>query len=365
MSIIEFGIMCIAFILPCALVVINNKKALTFTEKKSRASIVTPVRALVIIVFWISFFNFTRLVVIGEFQLNELIINNEADAVEFSNSRSNFATLNTGQFYDSGYTISKTSSRGLGLFFGSFYAEIPIGTENQGETYHVFFIELDSKLALYLEREEQSSWRFNSWLSVQKADTSLQTYCYTSLARKLAADLDVDEEHFYELLLPVALQPTTSANARIRAVYTGVICLLLVIICAFLTFVLPKLARFKMHSKFGKQISRREELSIIEKKINAQVKTPVFKNDFIFITQDYIIGNSKYVKSGFWYIDQLVLVEIEEDVVFDDGDVRYTVSLFTNDDEFIFQTFDIDSIEDIQARVYERNGDTPGGGFFF
>jgi len=322
--------------------------AFTEVEKRIITFIKAPVRIIIGFFFVPSLLCFAILVINGSFQTTEFHVNNDADAVRFSNSRSNFATIHSGQLYDSGYILTSKTSLGSGFFAGGMYFETPAtgNDSSKTETEDVFYIEFDSHAVVYVVHEREPLPRDGEKLYVRKADKSLQDYYDDILVRILASDIGVDEEAFREIVLPVVLQPATGINERERLANIGIVSIAIFVTCAFICLVIPKLPFIKRRSRFGKLISKREDFSIIERKINEQIKNPVFKDDKITITQDYIIGNSKSVKGGFWYLDQLVAADIEEHKVFDDGDIQYSVSLHTDDDEvFSFLTLEIEAIE--------------------
>jgi len=217
--------------------------------------------------------------------------------------------------------------------------------------YNLYIIEFGEMAALFMVRDGRVLPVINAnGLYVEKSEDHIQEYSDQTLIGIIADDLGMDEEYLRSFLLPMVMQPTDTNNIYKRSAVIGTICVSLALICAFLSFALPRMSRFKKNSKLGKQISRCEDFELVELKIKEQMKNPVFCNDFIAVTKDYIIGESGEVNRnevGFWYTNQLTDVEIEEDSVYDDGETRYRVTLYTDDEWFRFLTFEIDAFDDI------------------
>jgi len=324
--------------------------ALTNVEKRIVKLIKLPFKIIAGVAFILPLCIFSFLVIYEDFQLNEFHVNNDSEFVDFANSRRKFATLHTDQFFDLGISLTSTTTQITGFFFGGAYVEVPGSTQTQLD-YNMYLVEFDNVIALYMASVRGSHPRIGDGLQVRKADDSLQEYYDETMIRYFAAEWDIDEDYLREILLPVALQSVWSLDYREMTATLGMICIALVLISASLTFVVLKMPFLKKHSKFGKQISWREEFSVIERKINDQLENPVFKDDDIFITKDYIIGKSSSTKSGFWYTDQLISAELQEYEEYSDGDVQYRAILSTSDDEFRFLTFDKEAIEDIATKI--------------
>jgi len=279
-------------------------------------------------------------------------ISNDFEIVEFAGSRNNYATLQTGEFFYSGRDITSTYTGSTGYFFGGGYVEIPNDTRSDTTLYNLYIVEFDDMAALFMVRDGKALPEIGGdGLFVEKADDSIQEYIDKTLLSVFAEDWDMDEEYLRSFLLPVVLQPSNATDIHSRSAITGTICVSLALISAYLSFALPKTSGFKRNSKLGKQISQRGDFSIIEQKIKEQMKSPVFCNDFIAVTEDYIIGEGNRKEVGFWSTDQITSMEIEEDSVFSDGDMQYKVTIHTDDEEFCFLTYDIEALEDMQSRV--------------
>jgi len=342
-------LLAIALVLSIVLLVVaihthSNVERLIVTQVKK------AIRTIVCVVFVLSLSIFAALVMYGDLQLMEYQVNSEAGILEFSHSSKKYATLQIGRFFDLGISLVSSSSQRFGFISGGMYMEMPTGTDSETK-YDVYLIDFDNKLALYMASSTEPHLSANGGLQIKKTDDSIQEYCDKTLIRNVAAELGMDEGNLREIMLPVALQSVSPPATRGRLASTGIVCAVLFLTSASLGFVIPKLPYVKKRTKFGKLVSQREEFHVIERKINEQAKNPVFTDDSIIITQDYIIGKNSKGKYGFWYIDQLTGAKIEENVVFSDGDIQYCAYLFTCDDEFHFLTFDKKAVDDIITRI--------------
>ena len=332
--------------------IVVSEVMMSHIEKRIRNQKMGKLRYVIIIVFCISLSYLSILIIYNNFQLKEVHISNDIEINEFANSRNNYATLHAGQFYTSGMDITSKYTSNTGYFFGGGYVEIPNETRSDTTLYNLYFVEFDDMAALFMVRDGKAFPTIGKdGLFVKKSDDHIQEYSDKTLISIFAADWDMDEDYLRSFLLPVVLQPSDVTDIHRRSAITGTICVSLALISAFLSFALPKMSGFKRHSKLGKQISQREDFSIIEQKIKEQMKTPVFYSDLIAITKDYIIGEGYRNEVGFWYTDQITSVEIEEDTVFSDGDMQYKVTLKTDDEWFHFLTYDIEAIEDMQSTI--------------
>ena len=332
--------------------VVVSEVFMSHIEKRIRKQRIGKLRYVFNTVFCISLSYLSILIIYNDFQLREVHISNDIEIVEFANSRNSYATLHAGQFFTSGIDITSTHTSGMGFFFGGGYVEIPHDTRTDTTLYNLYIIEFDDMAALFMVRDGGAVPGIGKdGLFVEKSEDHVQKYSDKTLISYFAADWDIDEEYLRSYLLPVVLQPSEATGIHRKSVITGAICVSLALISAYLSFALPKLPGFKRHSKLGKQISKREDFSIIEQKIKEQMKKPVFYNDSITITTDYIIGEGNRNEVGFWYTDQLTSMEIEEDSVFSDGDMQYKVTLHTDNEWFQFLTYDIEALEDMQSRI--------------
>jgi len=292
------------------------------------------------------------LIIFNNFQLKEVHISNDTEIVKFADSRNKYATLQAGEFFESGRDITSKHTSSTGYFFGGGYVEVSNDRLTDTTVYNLYIIEFDDVAALFMVREGRAFPSIGrDGLFVEKADDGIQEYIDKTMISVFAADWDMDEEYLRSFLLPVVLQPSGATDIHSRSAITGTICVSLALISAYLSFALPKTSGFKRNSKLGKQISQHGDFSIIEQKIKEQMKNPVFHNDFIAITEDYIIGEGVRKEVGFWSTDQITSMEIEEDSVFSDGDMQYKVTIHTDDEEFQFLTYDIEALEDMQSRV--------------
>jgi len=292
------------------------------------------------------------LIIFNNFQLKEVHISNDIDIVEFADSRNIYATLHAGEFFNSGRDITSKHTSSTGYFFGGGYVEIPNNTRSDTTVCNLYVVEFDDMAALFMVRDGNAFPGIGGdGLFVVKSDDDIQEYVDKTLISVFAGDWDMDEEYLRSFLLPVVLQPSNATDIHRRTAITGIICVSLALISAYLSFALPKMSGFKRNSKLGKQISQYGDFSIIEQKIKAQMKNPVFHNDFIAITEDYIIGEGDRKEVGFWSTDQITSVEIEEDSVFSDGDMQYKVTIRTDDEVFCFLTYEIEALEDMQSKI--------------
>ena len=332
--------------------IVVSEALMPLIEKRIRNQRIGKLRYVFYIIFCISIAYLSILIIFNEFQLKEVHISGDIEIVEFADSRNNYATLHAGEFFYSGRDITSTYTGSTGYFFGGGYVEIPNNTRSDTILYNLYVVEFDDMAALFMIRDGKAFPGIGGdGLFVEKADDHIQEYINKTLISVFAEDWDIDEEYLRSFLLPVVLQPSDASGIHSRSVITGSICVSLALVSAYLSFALPKMSGFKRNSKLGKQISQREDFGFIEQKIKEQMKSPVFHNDFIAISTDYIIGEGDRKEVGFWYTDRITSMEIEEDTVFDDGDMQYKVTLQTDDEEFHFLTYEIEAIEDLQARI--------------